>query len=78
MDKPWLNSYQAGMPAEIDINQHSSVVDIFNTATAQFSENASFTNFGKTISYKPRALATCSASPNRCCLTSLLSTLRKW
>jgi len=52
MDKPWLNSYQAGMPAEIDINQHSSVVEIFDTAVKQFSNNPSFTNFGKTISYK--------------------------
>ncbi len=51
MDKPWLNSYQEGVPAEININDHSSVVDIFTSAASQYASNPSFTNFGKTISY---------------------------
>jgi len=51
MDKPWLNSYQEGVPTEIDVNDHSSVVDIFTTAASQYANNPSFTNFGKTISY---------------------------
>ena len=51
MDKPWLESYQKGVPAEIDINEYSSVVDIFNTATKQYASRPAFTNFGKTISY---------------------------
>jgi len=51
MDKPWLSSYQQGVPAEIDINEYTSVVDIFNTAVTKYASNPSFTNFGKTISY---------------------------
>jgi len=51
MDKPWLNSYQAGVPAEIDLNEHSSVVDIFTGACRDYAQMPSFTNFGKTINY---------------------------
>ncbi len=52
MDKPWLNSYQEGVPAEIDINEHPSVVDIFSKACKEYANSPSFTNFGKTINYK--------------------------
>ena len=51
MDKPWLNSYQEGVPAEIDTNEHTSVVEIFTGACAKYADNPAFTNFGKTISY---------------------------
>jgi len=51
MDKPWLDSYQSGVPAEVDINAYSSVVDIYKEAVAQFPSNPAFTNFGKTMSY---------------------------
>jgi len=52
MDKPWLKSYQAGVPAEIDVNAHPSVVDIFINACKDYADLPSFTNFGKTISYR--------------------------
>lgn len=51
MEKPWLKSYQAGVPAEIDVNEHSSVVDIFSGACKEFANKPAYTNFGKTISY---------------------------
>ena len=49
--KPWLKSYPAGVPAEIDPNTYSSVVDVFTTSIEQYPNNPAFTNFGKTISY---------------------------
>ncbi len=49
--KPWLKSYPAGVPAEIDPNTYSSVVDVFTTSIDQYPNNPAFTNFGKTISY---------------------------
>jgi len=52
MDKPWLNSYPASVPAEIDINAYSSVVDIFTEATTRFADRPAFQNLGKTISYR--------------------------
>ena len=51
MQKPWLKSYPAGIPEEIDINEFSSVADIFDSAIAKFSDSPAYTNFGKTISY---------------------------
>lgn len=51
MDKPWLNSYQEGVPADVDINEYASVVDIFTQATSEYADKPSFTNFGKTMSY---------------------------
>jgi len=51
MDKPWLNSYQQGVPHEIDYNEYQSVSEIFTTACAEFPDKPSFTNFGKTITY---------------------------
>ena len=38
MKKIWLGEYQEGVPAEIDINEYSSVREIFERACAEFSE----------------------------------------
>jgi len=52
MQKPWLKSYPAGIAEEIDINEFSSVADIFDTSIAKFADLPAYTNFGKTISYR--------------------------
>lgn len=52
MQKPWLKSYPAGIPEEIDINKFSSVADIFDTSTAKFADLPAYTNFGKTLTYR--------------------------
>lgn len=51
MDKPWLNSYPPGMPADIDTSQYDSVVDIFTEATRRFADSPAVHNMGKTINY---------------------------
>lgn len=51
MQKPWLKSYPAGIPDEIDVNKFSSVADIFDTSIAKFPDLPAYTNFGKTLSY---------------------------
>ncbi len=56
--KPWLKSYPEGVPAEIDPNTYSSVVDVFTTSIEQYPNNPAFTNFGKTISYNELDKAT--------------------
>ena len=52
MQKPWLKSYPEGIPEEIDVNEYSSVAEMFDNSIAQFSELPAYTNFGKTISYR--------------------------
>ncbi len=51
MNKPWLKSYPAGVAEEIDINQYSSVAEIFDSSITKFAERPAYTNFGRTISY---------------------------
>ncbi len=52
MPKPWLKSYPAGVSEDIDINQFSSVADIFDSCIAKFSDRPAYTNFGKTLSFQ--------------------------
>lgn len=52
MQKPWLKSYPAGVPEYIDVDEFSSVADMFDKSVAEFSNSAAYTNFGKTISYR--------------------------
>lgn len=52
MEKPWLASYPATVPAEIDTGPYNSVVDVFTEATSRFSERPAMQNLGKTISYQ--------------------------
>ena len=51
MQKPWLKSYPAGVAEEIDINEFSSVAEIFDTSISKYADLPAYTNFGKTISY---------------------------
>ncbi|MCK4834571.1 MAG: AMP-binding protein, partial [Gammaproteobacteria bacterium] len=52
MQKPWLKSYPAGTPEYIDINEFSSVANIFDTSVSKFADLPAYTNFGKTLSYR--------------------------
>lgn len=52
MQKPWLKSYPAGIPEEIDIHEFHSVADIFDTSVEKYSELPAYTNFGKTLTYR--------------------------
>ncbi len=50
-NKPWLASYPAGVPAEIDMNEFSSVVDIIEQSCSKYGNRAAFVNMGKALSY---------------------------
>ena len=52
MQNPWLKSYPAGIREEIDVDEFSSVADIFDTSVAKFRDRPAYTNFGKTLSYQ--------------------------
>ncbi|MEE8157179.1 MAG: AMP-binding protein [Gammaproteobacteria bacterium] len=51
MKKIWLGEYQEGVPAEIDINEYSSVREIFERACAEFSDRPAYTNMGHSLTY---------------------------
>ncbi len=50
-DKPWLKSYPPGIPAEIDMNQFSSIRDIFEQAAKKFREKIAFSNIRTKLTY---------------------------
>lgn len=51
MEKLWLNSYEQGVNAEIDITQYSSISDVFRQSVEKFAHQPAFQNMGKTLTY---------------------------
>src|SRR3954464_3811538 len=52
MERIWLKQYPAGVPADIDINQYSSLVELLEESFAKFSERKAFICMDKSISYR--------------------------
>ena len=50
-ERIWLKSYPAGVPAEIDLNEFSSIVAVLARACERFRDRPAFENMGKTLSY---------------------------
>jgi long-chain acyl-CoA synthetase len=51
MSKPWLNNYDDGINAEIDVNQYSSIPQLLDETFTRFADKPAFSNMGTTISY---------------------------
>src|SRR5690554_2687086 len=51
MEKIWLRSYPRGVPADIDPDRYSSVVDAFHAACRRFRDRPCFTNMGVTLTF---------------------------
>ncbi|MGK7294313.1 MAG: AMP-binding protein [Candidatus Wenzhouxiangella sp. M2_3B_020] len=51
-DQSWLEHYSDGVPAEIDLSEFDSVVDIFEQSCEQFRDQCAFVNFGRELDYK--------------------------
>lgn len=49
--KPWLASYPAGVPAEIDETSIGTLVDVFNESVAKFGSRPALESFGKRLTY---------------------------
>ncbi|PPD05977.1 MAG: long-chain fatty acid--CoA ligase, partial [Methylocystis sp.] len=50
--RPWLSSYPAGVPADIDETSYSTLVNIFNASVAEFAERPAMESFGATITFE--------------------------
>jgi long-chain acyl-CoA synthetase len=50
-ERPWLNSYPAGVSAEVDVDEYRSIVALFEESVQRFRDRPSFTNMGRTLSY---------------------------
>jgi len=51
MEKIWLKSYPPGIPDEIDVNEFSSLGDLFEQGVRKFSDRTAYINMGKSISF---------------------------
>src|SRR5574341_2179877 len=51
MERIWLKSYPAGVPADIDVNRYRSLIELFEASIAKYRDRPAFHNMGKTISF---------------------------
>ncbi|WOS39012.1 long-chain fatty acid--CoA ligase [Xanthomonas rydalmerensis] len=52
LDRPWLQSYPAGVGADIDVDEYRSVAAVFESSVAKFGDRPAYCNFGKTLTYR--------------------------
>ncbi|MFC3874346.1 AMP-binding protein [Neisseria musculi] len=55
MEKIWLQSYEAGINAEIDPLRYQSIVQVFQETVQKHGRRSAFQNLGKTITYAETA-----------------------
>jgi long-chain acyl-CoA synthetase len=51
MQRPWLQSYPLGIPAEIGPLEHPSVASLFEHSCRQYATKTAFISMGKTMTY---------------------------
>lgn len=51
MEKIWLKEYPPGVPAEIDVNEYSSLKDILEKSCKRYRDLPAYSNMGVTLSY---------------------------
>src|SRR5246127_5128614 len=51
MERIWLKQYPAGVPADIDVTQYSSLVELLEESFAKFRERKAFICMDKSISF---------------------------
>lgn len=52
MEKPWLQHYPAGVPANIDPDQYPRVIDMVEESFKKFAHQPAFIFMGKTMTFK--------------------------
>ncbi|MBK7982914.1 MAG: long-chain-fatty-acid--CoA ligase [Candidatus Competibacteraceae bacterium] len=52
MEKIWLKEYPSGVPAEIDVDEFSSLKDILEKSCQRFAELPAYSNWGVTLHYR--------------------------
>ena len=50
--RPWIKSYQPGVPEQINPTAYRSIVEVFESACAKFADRPAFKNMGVTLSYR--------------------------
>ena len=51
MERIWLKSYPAGIPADIDPKKYRSLIQLFESSIAKYRDRPAFHSMGKTITF---------------------------
>ena len=51
-DRIWLKTYPPGVPADIDVSQYASTVDMMEESFQKFADRSAFSFMGKEMSYR--------------------------
>ena len=51
MERIWLKHYPAGVPADVDVDQYSSLVELFETGFRQFAKRNAYAFMGRYFSF---------------------------
>ena len=52
MEQIWIDNLPDDVPAEIDVEQYDSLVDMFETSVSRFADQPAFVNMGATLTYR--------------------------
>ena len=52
MQRPWLTHYPPGIPAEIDLNEFASLVEVLQRSCERFGPLPAYSNLGATLTYQ--------------------------
>src|SRR5512145_558027 len=52
MERSWLKSYPAGVPADIDPRKYRSLIQLFEQSIAKYRDRPAFHSMGKTITFE--------------------------
>jgi len=52
LERPWLASYPAGVPADIVVGPAESLVTMLERACREYADRPAFSNLGRTLSYR--------------------------
>jgi long-chain acyl-CoA synthetase len=58
VNKPWLQQYPEGVPAEIDLSEYKSITDIFEDSCVRYRDRTAFRNMGTEMTYGELDIAT--------------------
>ncbi|CAN5137235.1 long-chain fatty acid--CoA ligase [soil metagenome] len=52
IERPWLASYPADVPAQVNVDEFPSIVSVLEQACERYNHNPAFTNYGRTLTYE--------------------------
>ena len=51
LERPWLASYPAGVPQQIDPDEYPSIVSVLQSSLEKYRDRPAFSNMGRSITY---------------------------